>query len=114
MLRLDHVALTVSDRERSADFYGRYFGLTKRVHDDAHLLILAGAGGGMLALSEGEVPEMPRTNHFGFRAASAEQVLALRERFERDGVREAEFSPERPARVQVFDPDGNRVEAYAI
>jgi catechol 2,3-dioxygenase-like lactoylglutathione lyase family enzyme len=35
-MRLDHVALTVADRDRSADFYGRRFGLTERVHDDEH------------------------------------------------------------------------------
>jgi catechol 2,3-dioxygenase-like lactoylglutathione lyase family enzyme len=51
---LDHVALTVADRERSAAFYGEHFGLTDRVHDDEHLLILSGPGGGLLALSEGE------------------------------------------------------------
>ncbi len=31
---LDHVALTVADRERSAAFYAEHFGLTERVHDD--------------------------------------------------------------------------------
>jgi catechol 2,3-dioxygenase-like lactoylglutathione lyase family enzyme len=34
---LDHVALTVADRDRSAAFYGDHFGLTERVHDDEHL-----------------------------------------------------------------------------
>lgn len=33
---LNHVALTVSDRERSAAFYGEHFGLTTRLHDDEH------------------------------------------------------------------------------
>ena len=28
---LNHVALTVSDRETSAAFYGRHFGLTERI-----------------------------------------------------------------------------------
>ena len=50
---LDHVALTVSDRERSAAFYGEHFGLTERVHDDEHLLILGDGGGSLLALSTG-------------------------------------------------------------
>ena len=35
---LDHVALTVADRERSAAFYAEHFGLTERVHSDEHLL----------------------------------------------------------------------------
>ncbi|MDQ6751557.1 MAG: hypothetical protein M3Z33_12510 [Actinomycetota bacterium] len=33
---LNHVALTVNGRERSAAFYGKRFGLTARVHDDGH------------------------------------------------------------------------------
>ncbi len=62
---LNHVALTVSDRERSAAFYAEHFGLAKRVHDDEHLLILGSSDGSLLALSEGEVPAaQPRTNHF--------------------------------------------------
>ena len=31
---LNHVALTVADREGAAAFYGEHFGLTARVHDD--------------------------------------------------------------------------------
>jgi catechol 2,3-dioxygenase-like lactoylglutathione lyase family enzyme len=64
---LNHVALTVSDRERSAAFYGRHFGLTERIHDDGHLLILGSREGSLVALSEGAVPDsLPPTNHFGF------------------------------------------------
>ncbi|MEL6517049.1 MAG: VOC family protein [Pseudomonadota bacterium] len=114
-MRLDHVALTVSDREASAAFYGRYFGLEQRVHEDDHLLILAGAEGSLLALSQGKVPrDLPRTNHFGFRAPDCDAVLALRARFAHDEIPEAEFQEHGPTRVQVFDPDGNRVEAYAF
>jgi catechol 2,3-dioxygenase-like lactoylglutathione lyase family enzyme len=115
MLRLNHVALTVADRERSAAFYGRYFGLTNRVHEDAHLLILAAGDGSLLALSEGDVPAIspPRTTHFGFEAASAKEVTALRAAFRAEGVPEAEWQQTGPVRVQVFDPDGYRVEAYA-
>jgi Glyoxalase/Bleomycin resistance protein/Dioxygenase superfamily len=48
---LNHVALTVSDRKRSAAFYGEYFGLTLQVHNDEHLLILGSPYGSLLALS---------------------------------------------------------------
>jgi catechol 2,3-dioxygenase-like lactoylglutathione lyase family enzyme len=114
-MRLDHVALTVADRDASAEFYASYFGLTQRLHEDDHLLILADAQGGLLALSTGEIPKgLPRTNHFGFRAESLADVLALRDRFSADGIEEAEFQEHGPTRVQVFDPDGNRVEAYAF
>ncbi|WBU55601.1 VOC family protein [Paracoccus sediminicola] len=114
MPRLNHVALTVSDREASARFYGEYFGLIRRVHDDEHLLILADDSGGLLALSVGEVPpELPRTNHFGSLVGSAAEIDAMRDRFRADGVTETEYSADGPARVQVLDPDGYRVELYA-
>lgn len=57
--RLDHVALTVADRERSARFYAEHFGLTDRVHDDEHLLVLGSPTGGLLALSEGDAAPGP-------------------------------------------------------
>jgi catechol 2,3-dioxygenase-like lactoylglutathione lyase family enzyme len=115
MFKLNHMALTVADRERSAAFYGRFFGLTNRVHDDRHLLILGAEDGSLLALSEGDAAaaSLPRTTHFGFQAASARAVKDLREAFKADAVREAEWQESGPVRVQVFDPDGYRVEAYA-
>lgn len=113
---LNHVALTVTDRERSAAFYGRHFGLTERVHDDEHLLILGCSDGSLLALSEGAVPtELPRTNHFGFQIDDPADVRRARERFRDAGVTEAEWQDDRGmVRVQVFDPDGYRVELFAI
>jgi catechol 2,3-dioxygenase-like lactoylglutathione lyase family enzyme len=46
---LNHVSLTVGDREASAAFYGEHFALTERVHDDEHLLILGAPDGSLLA-----------------------------------------------------------------
>jgi catechol 2,3-dioxygenase-like lactoylglutathione lyase family enzyme len=113
---LDHVALTVRDRERSAAFYGEHFGLTERVHDDEHLLILGDGEGSLLALWEGEPPaaDLPRTNHFGFRLPHPDDVIAARERLAAAGVPETEWQEYGPTRVQVADPDGYRVEVYAF
>ena len=111
MLKLNHVALTVVDREKSAAFYGKYFGFTERVHVDEHLLILGSKSGGLLALSQGEIPHQPpRTTHFGFEANRATDVRDMREAFRKSGVKEAEWQESGPTRVQVFDPDGYRVE----
>jgi catechol 2,3-dioxygenase-like lactoylglutathione lyase family enzyme len=112
---LNHVALTVGDRERSAAFYGEHFGLTERVHDDEHLLILGAPDGSLLALSEGTVPAaLPRTNHFGFQLDGTDEVLAARERLRAAGVPETEWQDQGGlARVQVADPDGYRVEFFA-
>ena len=112
---LNHVALTVSDRERSAEFYGRHFGLTERVHEDEHLLILGSPDGSLLALSEGPVPSgLPRTNHFGFQVADADEVRRAREQLREAGARETEWQDDGSfVRVQVADPDGYRVEFFA-
>ncbi len=113
---LNHVALTVSDRDRSAAFYGRHFGLTERIHDDEHLVILASPDGSLLALSEGAVPaDLPRTNHFGFQVSDGDEVRQARERLREAGVAETEWQDDgRFVRVQVADPDGYRVELFAF
>ncbi len=116
-MQLDHVALTVEDRARSAAFYGEHFGLTTRVHEDDHLLILGSADGSLLALSEGRSPadELPDTNHFGFRVVSGDDVRAARERFRSAAIPETQWQDDgRFVRVQVADPDGYRVELYAF
>jgi catechol 2,3-dioxygenase-like lactoylglutathione lyase family enzyme len=112
---LSHVALTVADRERSAAFYGRHFGLTRRVHDDEHRLILGSDDGSLLALSAGAPPpELPGTNHFGFQVGEPDEVRAARQRLREAGVPETEWQDDGAfVRVQVADPDGYRVELYA-
>jgi len=114
-VKLDHVALTVTNREISAEFYGKFFGMNDRIHDDEHLLILSNSQGALLALSTGlKEFELPRTNHFGFRAADKDAVLLLRNKFQDAGITETEFTEHGPTRVQVLDPDGYRVEVYAF
>lgn len=113
-MKLNHVALTVLNRDISAAFYGTFFGLSERIHDDDHLLILSSGDGSLLALSHGKAgSKAPRTTHFGFEAKSAGEVRTLREMFRRNGVTETEWQEAGPVRVQVFDSDGYRVEAYA-
>jgi len=113
---LNHVALTVSDRKRSAAFYGEHFGLTQRVHEDEHLLILGAPDGSLLALSQGIVPVgLPRTNHFGFQVFSADEVRRARTRLRDAGIAETEWQEDGNfVRVQVADPDGYRVELFAL
>jgi catechol 2,3-dioxygenase-like lactoylglutathione lyase family enzyme len=114
---LNHVALSVADRDLSAAFYGDHFGLTERVHEDEHLLILGDRGGSLLALSVAEpVPAaLPRTNHFGFQVETGDEVRAARERLRTAGVPETEWQDDHGfVRVQVADPDGYRVELFAM
>jgi catechol 2,3-dioxygenase-like lactoylglutathione lyase family enzyme len=111
---LNHVSLTVTDRERSAAFYREHFGLTEPVHDDEHLLILGTKDGSLLALSKGTPPrDLPDTNHFGFQLESGDEVRAARERLRGAGVPETEWQDDGVfVRVQVADPDGYRVDLY--
>jgi catechol 2,3-dioxygenase-like lactoylglutathione lyase family enzyme len=113
---LNHVALTVSDRARSAAFYGEHFGLTERVHEDDHLLILDSDDGSELALSQGKpiAGELPCTNPsasgwrtrlpFARRPTAAGQRALSRRSGRTTGVSCA---------VQVADPDGYGVEVYS-
>jgi catechol 2,3-dioxygenase-like lactoylglutathione lyase family enzyme len=112
---LNHVALTVGDRERSARFYAEHFGLSERIHDEDHLLIVGSREGSVLALREGPVPaELPSGNHFGFQLADLDQVRSARTRLREAGITEAEWEDSHGlARVQVTDPDGYRVELFA-
>jgi catechol 2,3-dioxygenase-like lactoylglutathione lyase family enzyme len=117
MPALNHVSLTVADRERSGRFYGEHFGLVQRVHEDEQRLILGSADGGLLALCEGEVPaaSLPRTNHFGFQVGGADEIRRARERFRAAGVAETEWQDDHGfVRVQVADPDGYRVELFTF
>jgi len=114
-VRLNHVALTVSDRPRSAAFYGEHFGLVDRVHDDDHLLILSSAEGSLLALSEGTPPADLGRVHFGFQVSHGDEVRAARGRLHAAGVAETEWQDDYGfVRVQVADPDGYRVELFAF
>jgi catechol 2,3-dioxygenase-like lactoylglutathione lyase family enzyme len=113
---LNHVALTVTERERSAAFYSENFGLTHRLHDEADFVILGDDAGSVLALREGRPPAgLPPTNHFGFQLASVDEVREARVRFRRAGLVETEWQDDDiVVRVQVADPDGYRVELYAF
>ena len=60
-------------------------------------------------------PRLPRTNHFGFQAATTNEVREARERLRAAGVEEVEWQDDDvTVRVQVLDPDGYRVELYAF
>jgi catechol 2,3-dioxygenase-like lactoylglutathione lyase family enzyme len=115
-MRLNHVSLTVHDREASAAFYREHFGLTERVHDEGDLLIIGSSDGSLLALSEGPVPTgLPAHNHFGFQLSDPDEVRSARRRLRKAGLTETEWQDDgRFVRVQVADPDGYRVELFAM
>src|SRR4051812_44162424 len=100
MVGINHVALEVGDLERSLDFYGRLFELRLRGR-------IAGAafvdiGDQFLALMQGRSGGPDSTRHFGLVVDDRE---AVRRSLAAAG---AEVLPGR--RLDLLDPDGNRVE----
>jgi len=110
-----HVALAVTDPERSRRFYETYFGFdprSARVADDG-VLLMEGPGDVVLALGLTDEPiRLPSFLHFGFRGADTpEAVRSFRDRLEADGVDIAEFWDEPDyVSVKCRDPDGYVVE----
>jgi catechol 2,3-dioxygenase-like lactoylglutathione lyase family enzyme len=110
-----HLALPVTNQERSRRFYETYFGFDAeppRRYDDG-VLMLYNADGFALALGPtDEEVRLPRFLHFGIHLASREHVKAFRDRLAAGGVPIVEEWDE-PAYVSVKcrDPDGYVVEA---
>jgi catechol 2,3-dioxygenase-like lactoylglutathione lyase family enzyme len=110
-----HVALAVSDQERSRRFYETYygFGAERARRYDGGVLMLYDATGFALALGPADEPiRLPRFLHFGIGLPSAEAVRAFRDRLAADGVPIVEEWDEPDyASVKCRDPDGYVVEA---
>jgi catechol 2,3-dioxygenase-like lactoylglutathione lyase family enzyme len=112
---MKHLALAVTDQERSRHFYETYFGFdaqpARRYDDD--VLMLYNAEGFSLALGPtDETINLPSFLHFGIHLPTPDAVRAFRDRLVEDGVEIAE-QWEEPEYVSVKcrDPDGYVVEA---
>jgi catechol 2,3-dioxygenase-like lactoylglutathione lyase family enzyme len=112
---MNHLAIPVSDPERSRRFYEAYFGFgarPPRVYDDGVVFVYDDRGFA-LALGPYGAGEPPAWLHFGRGLADRAAVLALRDRFAADGLAIHEFLDEPEyLSVKVRDPDGYIVEAY--
>jgi catechol 2,3-dioxygenase-like lactoylglutathione lyase family enzyme len=111
---LNHLHLHVRDRRRAADFYREWFGLTVEREFDG-LTFLSDSAGFDLALMEDAHPEkLPAWFHFGFRIASAEEVVDLCRRMGAAGVplAKALYRDATLASFRCQDPDGYPIEVY--
>lgn len=118
-MRLEHVNLTVSDLDRSIDFYRRalalrlrWRGRTRTSQEAAHV----GNDASYLALFQAEPGEGPvgpdylsvGLNHFGLLVDDLDRA---RERLRSSGVTPHHETEEPPGRrLYFFDPDGIEVE----
>jgi catechol 2,3-dioxygenase-like lactoylglutathione lyase family enzyme len=107
---VDHLALKVSDQERSRRFYETYCGFgarpPRRYQDDT--LMLYDGDGFALALGVREFEP-----HFGVAADDPETVRAMVRRLQADGVEITEQWDEPDyVSVKCRDPDGHLVEFW--
>jgi catechol 2,3-dioxygenase-like lactoylglutathione lyase family enzyme len=112
---MKHLALAVSDQQRSRRFYELYFGFDAqpaRRYDDG-VLMLYNQDGFSLALGETNEPiRLPRFLHFGIGLQTTDEVHAFRRRLAEDGIPIVEEWDEPDyVSVKCRDPDGYVVEA---
>ena len=112
---MKHLALAVSDQERSRRFYETYFGFGARParrYDDG-VLMLYNADGFSLALGPTDEPvRVPRFLHFGVHLPNPGAVRAMKARLAADGVPIVEeWEEPKYVSVKCLDPDGYVVEA---
>ena len=112
---MDHLAIPVSDLERSRRFYEMYLGFGARParrYDDGVVMLYNAAG---FALAHGpDLEQITRTSwmHFGIALPDRSAVLALRDRLAADGVDLVEeWDEPEYVSVKCRDPDGYIVEA---
>lgn len=115
-LGLTHLALTVSDLERSFQFYHDVFGMLAVYREKKFLQAQTPGARDVLVLEEGteNVGRSGGIKHFGFRLADARDIDRAATAIERAGGKikhRGEFCPGEPY-VFFTDPDGYEVEVW--
>jgi catechol 2,3-dioxygenase-like lactoylglutathione lyase family enzyme len=113
-----HLALTVTDVERSIPFYEALFGLRPEKVRPGYAKFSVPEPAINFTLNEGERAGLGAFNHAGIQVASTEDVLAARERLAAAGL--ATFDEmdttccyARQDKIWVNDPDGTPWEVFA-
>ena len=114
---VNHLALAVTDQERSRRFYERYLGFgaaPSRRYPDGTLMLYDATGFALaLGVVEPGAVRLPPFLHFGRAQESAEEVRAVHRRALADGLDVVEVWDEPAyASVKVRDPDGYVVELF--
>jgi catechol 2,3-dioxygenase-like lactoylglutathione lyase family enzyme len=115
-LGLTHLALTVTDLERSLQFYHEVFGMVAVYREKTFLQAQTPGARDILVLEQGteNVGKSGGIKHFGFRLTDARDIDMAAKAIERGGgkiVHRGEFVPGEPY-VFFTDPDGYEVEIW--
>jgi glyoxylase I family protein len=115
-LGLTHLALTVSDLERSFQFYHDVFGMLAIYREPSFIQAQTPGSRDVLVLETGteHVGESGGIKHFGFRLADARDIDKTVAAIERAGGKIKHRGEFRPGEPYVFfaDPDGYEVEVW--
>jgi predicted enzyme related to lactoylglutathione lyase len=113
-----HLALTVSDVERSIPFYEALFGTAPEKVKPGYAKFSVDEPALNFTLNQGERDSLGAFNHAGVQVASTDDVLAARERLVAAGL--AAFDEmdttccyARQDKIWVHDPDGTPWEVFA-
>jgi glyoxylase I family protein len=121
---LHHLSLTVSDLERSIDFYTRVMGLRligENNHDGGRTVVLTqGRTGFVLLLQQHKAHEgtnysefRPGLDHLSFRVAGRSSLEIWSAHLDREGVDRREILDDEWGSVLVFrDPDRIQLEVF--
>jgi catechol 2,3-dioxygenase-like lactoylglutathione lyase family enzyme len=112
-----HLALTVTDVERSIPFYRALFGVEPSKVKPGYAKFVVDAPALNFTLNQGDREALGAFNHAGIQVASTDDVLAARLRLTRAGL--AAFDEmdttccyARQDKIWVHDPDGTPWEVF--
>ena len=125
---LTHVSLSVSDLERSFDFYQRVLGLPVlvppfdgEVFEGREAMLTAGRIAICLQAhnaNEGEAFDPTRTglDHFAFYVGSTDELEEWSRRLDREGIEHSEIKPAGAfgSMIELRDPDGIQLELHTL
>lgn len=112
-----HLALTVTDVERSVPFYEALFGVPAQKRRPGYAKFSVTEPAINFTLTQGERSELGAFNHAGIQVASTDDVLAARERLVSAGLAAFEEMDTtccyaRQDKIWVRDPDGTPWEVF--
>ena len=114
-----HLALNVSDVDRSIDFYKRMLGIEPSKVRTGYAKFDVQNPPLNLTLNQLATAGKGSLSHLGIQVASSEDVIALKERWESEGLTPREEMQTTCCyavqdKAWVHDPDGNEWEAFVV